>query len=115
MGLDLILPRRAASGDESLASFVSRRFGRQVLERVAQPLVGGIYTGDPSQLSLAATMPRFVEMEREHRSVIWAMLQQQRAAAAAPATSGARWSLFLSFKRGMSTLVDHLARRCRRE
>jgi oxygen-dependent protoporphyrinogen oxidase len=82
-----------------------------VLERVAQPLVGGIYTGDPSRLSLAATMPRFIEMEREHRSVIWAMWQQQRRAAGAAATSGARWSLFLSFKRGMSTLVDHLAKR----
>ena len=41
-----------------------RRLGREALERVAQPLVGGIYTADPETLSLAATMPRFLEMER---------------------------------------------------
>lgn len=112
MALDLVLPRRAESGDESLESFVTRRLGRQVLERVAQPLVGGIYTADPAQLSLAATMPRFAEMERQHRSVIWAMwLQQRKAAHATQATSGARWSLFVSFKRGMRTLVDQLAKR----
>lgn len=110
MALDLVLPRRTDAGDESLQAFVERRLGRQVLERVAQPLVGGIYTADPAHLSLQATMPRFIEMEREHRSVIWAMWQQQRRAAASP-SSGARWSLFVSFKGGMQTLVEHLARR----
>jgi oxygen-dependent protoporphyrinogen oxidase len=54
MALELLLPARAAEGDESLGSFVRRRFGREVLERVAQPLVGGIYTADPERLSLAA-------------------------------------------------------------
>lgn len=110
MGLDLLLPRRPA-GDETLQSFVTRRFGRQVLERVAQPLVGGIYTADPAHLSLAATMPRFLDMERQHRSVILAMWRQQQAAQAKPGVSGARWSLFLSFKRGMQTLIDELAKR----
>jgi oxygen-dependent protoporphyrinogen oxidase len=80
---------------------------------VAQPLVGGIYTADPAQLSLAATMPRFLEMERQHRSVIWAMWKQQRRVAAqgTGAVSGARWSLFVSFKHGMQTLVDQLTKR----
>jgi len=110
MGLDLLLPRARAGGDESLSSFVTRRLGREALERVAQPLVGGIYTADPDRLSLAATMPRFLEMERTERSVILAMWRRQRAAAAGGSTdgSGARWSLFLSFDGGLQCLVERL-------
>ncbi len=70
MGLEYVLPRRKSQTDESLASFVQRRFGREALERLVQPLVGGIYTSDPEKLSLQATMPRFIEMEREYRSLI---------------------------------------------
>jgi len=74
MALDLVLPRgggaRGGGDDESLGAFVRRRLGAEALERVAQPLVAGIYTADPEELSVAATMPRFVEVERRHRSVI---------------------------------------------
>ena len=112
MALDLILPRGAPRRDESLGSFVTRRLGREALERVAQPLVGGIYTADPDDLSLAATMPRFLEMERHTRSVIWTMwLQQRRTPAAERGTSGARWSLFVSVDDGMQSLVDAIAQR----
>jgi oxygen-dependent protoporphyrinogen oxidase len=110
MALDLVLPR-GGGGDESLASFVTRRLGREALERVAQPLVGGIYTADPQRLGLAATMPRFLDMERTSRSIILAMWRQQRAAAQRVAGSGARWSLFLSFDTGLQCLVDALVRR----
>jgi oxygen-dependent protoporphyrinogen oxidase len=111
MGLDLLLPRAAQSDDETLTSFVTRRLGREALERVAQPLVGGIYTADPDRLSLAATMPRFLEMERSERSLILAMWRQrQHAAHAANDGSGARWSLFLSFDRGIEVLIEALAR-----
>jgi oxygen-dependent protoporphyrinogen oxidase len=110
MALDLVLPR-GRGGDESLADFVTRRLGREALDRVAQPLVGGIYTADPRQLSLAATMPRFLEMERSARSIILAMWRQQRAAARRTTGSGARWSLFLSFDGGLQCLVDELASR----
>jgi oxygen-dependent protoporphyrinogen oxidase len=109
MGLDLLLPR-GAGGDESLSAFVTRRLGREALERVAQPLVGGIYTADPAQLSLAATMPRFLDMERSQRSIVLAMWRQRRQAAQRDG-SGARWSLFLSFDRGLQCLVDALAHR----
>lgn len=116
MALDLVLPRRAdANGvdDESLANFVRRRFGREALERMAQPMVGGIYTADPERLSLRATMPRFLLMEREHRSLIRAMWKQRRKlpAAQSSGTSGARYSLFLTFDGGMQMLSDELARR----
>lgn len=116
MALDLLLPRRAnANGtdDESLASFVRRRLGHEALTRIAQPMVGGIYTADPERLSLRATMPRFLEMEREHRSLIRAMWHARRKQSAAEArgTSGARYSLFLSFDEGMQVLVDKLVAR----
>lgn len=110
MAADLVLPRRTTNGtpDESLASFVRRRLGEEALDRMAQPMVGGIYTADPETLSLRATLPRFLEMEREHRSLILAMLRLSRAQKAG--TSGARYSLFLSFDRGMQVLVDALAK-----
>ncbi len=109
MAADLLLPRKSTNGvnDESLASFVRRRLGVEALDRMAQPMVGGIYTADPETLSLRATLPRFLEMEREHRSLILAMLRQGRAQKVG--TSGARYSLFLSFDQGMQVLVDALA------
>jgi oxygen-dependent protoporphyrinogen oxidase len=114
MGLDLVLPRRnhGPDGDESLASFVRRRFGQESLDRVAQPLVGGIYTADPEYLSLRTTMPRFLEMEARYRSIIWGMVKGRKAASAAErGDSGARYSMFMSFRRGMTTLIETLASR----
>lgn len=107
MAADLFLPRRSANGvtDESLASFVRRRLGREALERMAQPMVGGIYTADPETLSLRATLPRFLDIEQEHRSLILGMLRKARAQSG---TSGARYSLFLTFDRGMEVLVRAL-------
>jgi oxygen-dependent protoporphyrinogen oxidase len=112
MAVDLLLPRKTTNGtnDESLASFVRRRLGREALERMAQPMVGGIYTADPETLSLRATLPRFLDMEHEHRSLILAMLRQGRAQEMR-GTSGARYSLFLSFDRGMQVLVEALTNR----
>jgi protoporphyrinogen/coproporphyrinogen III oxidase len=109
MAADLLVPRKSTNGtqDESLASFVRRRLGQEALERMAQPMVGGIYTADPETLSLRATLPRFLEMERDHRSLILAMLRQSHVQKTG--TSGARYSLFLSFDRGMQVLVDSLA------
>src|SRR5215204_4869233 len=118
MALDLLLPRRkGANGrdDESLAAFVRRRFGREALERMAQPMVGGIYTADPEVLSLRATMPRFLEMERRDRSLILSMWKAGRRAGAEArhgrGASGARYSLFLSFDEGTQVLTDTLAAR----
>jgi len=115
MASELFLPRGELTDDESLGGFVRRRFGAEALERVAQPLVGGIYASDPDKLSLTATMPRFKEMERSSRSVIYAMwsAQRQRAknATSAETGSGARWSLFVTLAGGMQELVDGLAQR----
>jgi oxygen-dependent protoporphyrinogen oxidase len=113
MAADLFLPRANANGsnDESLESFVSRRLGKEALDRMAQPMVGGIYTADPRTLSLRSTLPRFLEMEREHRSIILAMLRQRKTSkGAASGVSGPRYSLFLSFDDGMQVLTDALER-----
>ena len=59
MAMDVLLPRKKDDADESLADFVRRRFGREALERMAQPMVAGIYSADPEKLSLRATMPQF--------------------------------------------------------
>ncbi len=107
MALDLILPRRNAEDDESLAQFVTRRLGREALTRVAQPMVGGIYTADPAKLSLQATMPQFLDMEQRHGSLIRAMRHNQRQAKQ-QGTSGPRYGLFTSFRHGMQTLPDRL-------
>ena len=113
MALDLVLPRRSASEeDESLADFVTRRLGKEALERMAQPMIGGIYTADPRYLSMRATMPQFMEMEQRHRSLILGLRRRQRQAGAQqPGVSGARYGLFASFRHGMQTLVDALADR----
>ena len=108
MALEPLIPRRSHDGDESLASFVRRRLGREVLERVAQPLIGGIYASDPEALSLAATMPRFPDMERNHRSVILGSRQAQKRRAQAADETGARWSLFVSIDGGMEVLVRRI-------
>jgi protoporphyrinogen/coproporphyrinogen III oxidase len=111
MALDLVLPR-GLDPDESLGSFVRRRLGREVLQRVAQPLVAGIYTADPDELSLAATMPRFLEMERRERSVILALWRAGRKAPLSrDGVSGARWSLFVTLADGMEELIRALATR----
>ena len=110
MSADLFLPRRTTNGsdDESLASFVRRRFGREALERMAQPMVGGIYTADPELLSLRATLPRFLDMEQSDRSLILSMWRKARVNKQA-GVSGPRYSLFLSFDRGMQVLTDRIS------
>src|SRR5208283_4784548 len=110
MGLELLVPR-ASEADESLASFARRRFGRGAYERLIQPLVGGMYTGDPELLSVRATMPRFQEMERSHGSLIRASLRARAASGkSGQAGSGARYGLFVGLREGMSSLTNALVR-----
>jgi oxygen-dependent protoporphyrinogen oxidase len=107
-----MIPRRRRSDDESLAALVTRRLGGEVLERVAQPLAAGIYTADPANLSAAATVPRFVAMERRYGSLVKGLRVAARGLnAEARGTSGARWSLFVSFRHGVGALVEALAAR----
>ena len=107
--LDLVLPRKDTDTDESLAAFVKRRLGREALDRLVQPLVGGIYTADPNELSLKATLPQFPAMEREHRSLILAAMREGRKSKSAERNaSGARYGMFVTLAGGMQTLPDTL-------
>lgn len=105
---DLVLPRRNVDGDESVAGFIRRRFGEEVLENIGQPMIAGIYSADPERLSLKATFPVFQSMEREHRSIIQA-LRKKMASSQGEGTSGPRYSMFLTLKDGLDVLVNALA------
>ncbi len=107
-----LVPRRKDDGDESLASFTRRRLGQEMLDRIVQPMVGGIYTADPEKLSLLATLPRFLEMERRHGSLFQAMHAEETSSAEKSA-SGARYGLFASLRWGMWQLMDSLEERVR--
>jgi len=63
MGLELLHPPRPSGHDESVAALVERHFGREVVERLADPLLSGIFGGDAAQLSARTVLPRLVEME----------------------------------------------------
>jgi len=103
---EALIPRRADDAEEeSLGSFVRRRLGREAFDRLVQPLVSGIYTADPEKLSLAATLPRFIEMERRHRSLIRATLKNRSAMSEEETSaSGARYGLFAGLRGGMEQL-----------
>ncbi len=102
--LEPFVPAPTSTRDESLGSFVSRRFGREILDRLAQPLIGGIYSGDPSRLSMQATLPQFLAMERKHGSLVRAM----QAAARNQAPSAA--PRMVSLRGGLGSLVASLER-----
>lgn len=109
IAMELFMPRRGRDTDEAVAHFVRRRLGTEAFTRIAQPMIGGIYTSDAENLSLKATFPRFLEMEKSHGSIIKALrAQKKQAAQTSQGTSGPRYSLFLSFKSGMQTLIDTL-------
>jgi len=112
LAAEYFVPRRHdVDNDESLASFATRRFGREVYERLIQPLVGGIYTADAEQLSLKATLPRFLRMEAEHGSLIRA---SRRKSAARPhadqSSSGSRYSMFVALRGGLNDLIAAIAK-----
>ena len=103
MGLEAFIPRKTADSDESLASFVARRLGRECLDKIAEPLVAGIHTADPEDMSVKAVFPRFLEMEKESGSLVRAMA---KAVKKAPVRSGAHLTYFMSLREGMQQLVD---------
>ena len=109
---EYFVPRCKSDDDESLASFAIRRLGRETYERLVQPLVGGIYTADPEKLSVKATMPRFLDMEREHGGLIRGAWKQAAARRSQDgSSSGARYSMFMTPRDGLTSLVDALAAR----
>jgi len=120
-----LMPARKAQGDESIFDFLERRLGAVAAEQLAGPLLGGIYAGDIRQLSMAATFPQLIELERRHRSLVVGTLSMRaagkRRGQPAPANPVRRalellaasraeaMSPFVSFREGMMTLIEALA------
>ena len=107
-----IAARKAEVEDESLASFVTRRFGREVLDRVAAPIVAGLYTARAEHLSLRLTLPRFLDMEIREGSVTRALRKAalERSRRAPSGGHGGQVSV-LALKGGLGRFVDALASR----
>jgi oxygen-dependent protoporphyrinogen oxidase len=115
MGLEYFLPPRPPDGDESLAGFVCRRLGREALEKIAEPLLAGIYTGSSATLSVLATFPRLRELERMHGGLIRGALAQRRAIRRAVSSGNlAATTMFMAPRGGMAEIVDVLSRRLER-
>lgn len=78
MALEYFLPPRGGSADEALAHFISRRLGRELYDRLVEPLMAGIYAGDGRELSLAATFPQLRQLELEHGGLLRGILARRR-------------------------------------
>ncbi len=108
------IPRRSHNNlDESLESFVVRRLGQEAFDKLVQPLVSGIWTADPSRLSMAAACPEFLKMEQDWGSLTKGEKKRVALANNTCDSSGARYGQFVSFKSGMQTLIDALESRLR--
>ncbi len=122
MGLELLHPPRPSDHDESVAALVERHFGKEAVDRLADPLLSGIYGGDATQLSARTVLPRLVEMETQYGSLTRGMLAAHRqmrarmaAARAAAGTSRAEGKerpmprgIFTTLRGGLQQIVDAL-------
>lgn len=118
MGLELLHPPRPSLHDESVAALVERHFGAEAVDRLADPLLSGVYGGDATLLSARTVLPRLVEMESEYGSLSRGMLaahRKMRAAMAAKrngpaaaAGNGPR-GIFTTLRGGMQQLVDAIS------
>jgi protoporphyrinogen/coproporphyrinogen III oxidase len=101
MGLEYFRrPEMGDRADRSVAEFVEEHYGREAVDYLAEPLLAGIYGGDPAELSVTSVLPRFVEIEKRYGSLTRGVLAE-RSKAEAP-----RQSLFLTLRKGLGTLVD---------
>jgi len=107
MGMDLFIPPKCDDEDETLAAFVRRRLGEEALDKIAEPLLSGIYNAEAGRQSVLATFPRFRDIEKKHSSLIKGMLASRRSASKA-ASPGATSPLFMSMRDGLYELVDAL-------
>jgi oxygen-dependent protoporphyrinogen oxidase len=110
MGMELLRAPRPKPGDESVAEFIQEHYGAEAVDYLAEPLLSGIYGGNPSQLSVTSVLPRFVELANQYGSLTRGVL-----AARAKAGRGALWArhavpLFRTLQGGLGQLVDAIAR-----
>ena len=96
---------RPPAGDESIAGFVRRKFGNELLDRLVAPFVSGIYAGDPERLSMHASFPKIHEFEEKYGSVLRGAMKSR------PAKGTPRDAGLCSFRDGMETLPRALGMR----
>ena len=113
MGMEIFVPRARSDEDESLAGFVRRRLGNELLNKIAGPLMGGIHAADPERLSLKSTFPMFLEMEKKHGSLVLGMMKRAKRPAhhktgLHAAHGGKRPPMFMSLRGGLQQLSDTL-------
>jgi protoporphyrinogen/coproporphyrinogen III oxidase len=108
VALEWFHPQAKIDGDESVASFVERHYGNQMVDRLVDPLLCGVYGGDAHQLSLRQVLPRFAEMQAHHGSLSRALVQHRKASRKNGAEKA--HSLFTTLKNGMQGLVDAILR-----
>ena len=118
MALELLHPPRPGDHDESVAALVERHYGREAVDRLADPLLSGIYGGDSAQLSARTVLPRLVEMEQQSGSLTRGMLAAHNRMRAAMAknsskgsSNGAAPAIFTALRGGMQQLVDAITAR----
>ena len=109
MTQELFHPPRAVDHDESVAAFVERHYGSEMVDRLADPLLSGVYGGEAASLSVRAVLPRFAEMERTHGSLGRAMLAARKKMSAGPRKPAP--PLFTSLKNGMQHLAETVVSR----
>src|SRR5947209_11458660 len=107
MAQELLHPPRAVDHDESVAAFVERHYGSEMVARLADPLLSGIYGGEAANLSVRAVLPRFAEMERAHGSLGKAMLAGRKKISSSRSRKPAA-PLFTSLTNGMQSLAETL-------
>lgn len=105
--------RGAPDAEESVAAFVRRRLGNEFLDYAIDPFVAGVYAGDPENLGVRAAFPRWHELELKYGSLIRGQVLGARERARNPEQSK-QAAAMLSFKHGMQTLTDAIARRLAR-
>ena len=114
MGGELFIPRRRDESDESIGSFMTRRFGTEAATYLAEPLLAGIHAGDVDRLSVQALFPRFVDAERKYGSLLRAFRHRPATAPPPTAASGKPKSMgdgaFKSLPGGLSEMVRALER-----
>lgn len=113
MGLDYFIPPKSLNGDESLAQFVERRLGRELYDRMIEPLMSGIYAGDGEQLSLGATFPQLRQTELEHGSLVKGMLAAKKKTQRSngipkPSQAQKKWAAFITPETGLAEIVEAL-------
>lgn len=123
-GLEIFIPKKKTKDDESFASFVRRRLGKEMLDKVAEPFIAGVHGGNPEAMSIKSSFPKFVQMEEENGSLIMGMIKrmanfrkmiEEKKKQAEKASKGGKktapTTMFMSLKQGISKLVETLTQK----